>query len=86
MSYFLAEGVLTQKLGAHLILMHIHNGQYFELNASGAMVLEALLAGADEIATAEQLCQQFEVDQVRAQADVLALLKNLTERALLTIK
>ena len=86
MSFCLAEGVLTQKLGAQMVLMHVVKGQYFELNDTGAMVLEAILAGADEIATAAQLSQRFDVDQISAQADVSALIKNLTDRALLSNK
>lgn len=86
MSYCLAEGVLTQKLGSQLVLMHVVKGQYFELNDTGALVLEAILAGADETATAAQLSQRFDVDQINAQADVSALIKNLTDRALLSFK
>ena len=72
-----------QKLGAELVLLHVPKGQYFELNGTGALVLEAILAGADEASAAEQLSQHFEVDRLRAQTDVSALIKNLTERALL---
>lgn len=86
MSYRLAEGVLTQKLGAQLVLMHVLNGQYFELNGTGALVLEEILAGADELTTAEQLSRRFSVDLARAQADVSALLKNLIDQALLASK
>lgn len=86
MSYCLAEGVLTQKLGSQVVLMHVLKGQYFELNDTGAMVLEAILAGADEIATTAQLSQRFDVDQISAQADVLALIKNLIDRELLSLK
>ncbi len=86
MSYCLAEGVLTQKLGPQLVLMHIIKGQYFELNGTGAIVLEAILAGTDELALATQLSQRFDVDLISAQADVSALVKNLTDRALLSLK
>ncbi len=86
MSHRLAEGVLTQKLGAQLVLMHVLKGQYFELNGTGAVVLEAILAGADEIATAEQLSRRFGVSLERTQADVSALVKDLTDRALLQVK
>jgi|GEM_PF-3436499 len=86
MSYCLAEGVLTQKLGAQLVLMHVLNGQYFELNGTGAFVLEEILAGADAATTAEQLSRRFNVDLSRAHADVSALLKNLIDQALLAVK
>ena len=83
MSFCLAHGVLTQKLGSELVLLHVPKGQYFELNGTGATVLAAILAGADEASAAAQLSQRFEVDLIRAQADVSALVRNLTDRALL---
>lgn len=86
MSYCLAEGVLTQKLGLQLVLMHVQKGQYFELNGTGAIVLEAILAGADKTATAQQLSQRFNVDLTRAQADVSALVTHLIDRELLSLK
>ena len=86
MSFCLADGVLTQKLGPQLVLLHVPQGQYFELNSTGAVVLEAILAGSDEVAAAEQLSRRFEVDLVRARTDVSALVKDLTARALLILK
>ena len=86
MSFCLADGVLTQKLGAQLVLLHVSQGQYFELNGTGAIVLESILAGADEQSAAEQLSRRFEVDLMQAQTDVSALLKNLADRALLVMK
>lgn len=83
MSFCLAHGVLTRKLGPELVLLHVPKGQYFELNGTGATVLAAILAGADEASVAAQLSQRFEVDLIRAQADVSALVRNLTDRALL---
>ena len=83
MSFCLAEGVLVQKLGSELVLLHVPKGEYFELNSTGALVLEAILAGADEAGAAEQLSQRFEVDLLRAHTDISALLKHLTDRALL---
>lgn len=86
MSFCLADGVLTQKLGPQLVLLHVPQGQYFELNSTGAVVLEAILAGSDTQGAAEQLSRLFEVDLEQAQTDVSALLKNLTDRALLIVK
>ncbi len=86
MSYCLAEGVLTQKLGAQLVLMHVLKGQYFELNGTGAIVLDEVLAGADAETTALLLSRRFNIELARAQADVSTLLKNLIDQALLILK
>ena len=85
-SFCLAEGVLTQKLGPELVLMHVAKGQYYELNSTGVVVLEAILAGADALSAAQQLSQRYQVDLARAHADVSALLINLTDRALLILQ
>ena len=75
MSFCLAHGVLTQKLGPELVLLHVPKGQYFELNGTGATVLAAILAGADEASAAAQLSQRFEVDTDVDALDVYRVLR-----------
>jgi hypothetical protein len=83
LSFSLADSVLSQKLGAQTVLMHVQNGEYFELNKTGAVVLDALLAGKDENAVASLLVDSFEVDHVQAMSDVEALIAALRSRNLL---
>jgi hypothetical protein len=84
-SYQLADSVLSQKLGAQTVLMHVQKGEYFELNKTGALVLDALLAGQDESAAATLLADTFEVAPAQAALDVAALIAALRGRNLLRL-
>ena len=81
--YRLGDAVLTQKLGSQTVLMHIKSGEYFELNKTGSMALEQLIAGASLEAAALQLSQYCEVTPAQAQADLELLLPQLQQRALI---
>jgi hypothetical protein len=83
LNFSLADSVLSQKLGAQTVLMHVHKGEYFELNNTGALVLDALLAGKDENAVARLLVDTFEVEHAQAISDVNALIVALRSRSLL---
>ena len=79
----LNDAVFTQKLGAQTVLMHIQSGEYFELNPSGSLTLERLLAGASVDQVALLLSQHYAVSQAQAHTDVEALLAQLRNRALI---
>lgn len=79
----LNDAVLSQKLGTQTVLMHIQSGEYFELNKTGSMVLESLLAGESIEAAALQLSQHFAVTPDQARQDVEALLTQLRARTLI---
>jgi hypothetical protein len=82
MAFRLASGVLTQKLGAETVLMHLDRGEYFELNQSGSDILEALLGG-DEQAAVRALTQRYATNAATAQRDVSALVQALRASTLL---
>ncbi len=86
MTHQLCDGVLIQKLGAELVLMHIPKGEYFELNRTGTFIFEALIDGADETAVAIKLSTHFEVNLPDAQNDVHALIQSLSARGLLQVQ
>lgn len=79
----LNSAVLTQKLGQQTVLMHIQSGEYFELNPTGSLALERLLAGANVAAIATELSEQYQVAQAQAHTDVEALLAQLRQRGLI---
>ena len=80
--FALGESVLIQKLGAQTVLMHVKNGEYFELNKSGALALDALLL-SDLFAAVASLTSTFEVEEARARKDVELLVQELSTRGLL---
>lgn len=82
----LHAAVLSQKLGAQTVLMHIQSGEYFELNATGSLILERLLAGASCAEVAALLSERYDVTAGQARADVDALLQQLHQRALIQVR
>jgi predicted deacylase len=79
----LRDGVVMQRLAAEAVLLDVQAGCYFELNASGVVVLEQLLAGATLASAACELCARFEVDQASAERDSVQLLASLKQAGLI---
>lgn len=73
----LRPGVVTQVFNGEMVLLDVAAGLYYDLNASGTLMLEQLLAGSareDIVATVQG---RFEVDAARVAADLDALLATL---------
>lgn len=66
-----------------LVLLDERAGTYFQMNATGALVLRRLLAGAGQQEIVALLGERFAVDADRAAADVAALLERLRDTGLL---
>ncbi|WP_216903673.1 lasso peptide biosynthesis PqqD family chaperone [Nocardia alni] len=61
-----------------MVLLDERNGRYWQLNATGATVLQALLDGASPQQIADRLAATRPVHLDRAAADVTTLLDRLT--------
>ncbi|MFB8034006.1 lasso peptide biosynthesis PqqD family chaperone [Streptomyces sp. NPDC056004] len=61
-----------------MVLLDERDGRYWQLNATGATVLQALLDGATPQQVAERLAAARPVTSERAAADVAALIDHLT--------
>lgn len=66
------------------VLLDERTGCYFQLNRSGALVLDALLTGADAGQAAHLLTQRYTVTHDRAATDVIALIHDLRTAGLVT--
>lgn len=77
MPYELRTGVSTAETDAGVTLLDERNGEYFNLNPTGALVLDALLSdGTPEDAVA-RLMSTYDVDRQTAQTDVGDLVEAL---------
>lgn len=83
MSLRLRPGVVLQRLGAEAVLLDTAQGSYFELNPSGVVVLEHLLAGGNAGSAASELVERYEVDVQTAERDSVELLAALNRSGLL---
>lgn len=61
------------------VLLHLHTGGCFRLNATAAEICADLLAGEGAEAIATKLAARFEIPRERARADVFATLRALEE-------
>ncbi|GAA1912779.1 lasso peptide biosynthesis PqqD family chaperone [Streptantibioticus ferralitis] len=67
-----------------MVLLDERRGCYWQLNGTGALVVQALLDGATPQQVADQLARTRPVSQERAAADVAALVDQLTRAKLVT--
>ena len=70
MPYDLRTGVSTAETEVGLTLLDERNGEYFNLNPTGALVLDALLSGGTPDDAVERLMSAYGVDRDTAQTDV----------------
>ncbi|MFO1496234.1 MAG: PqqD family peptide modification chaperone [Lysobacterales bacterium] len=83
MSLQLRPGVVTQVIDGQMLLLDSRGGQYFDLNASGTAMLQALLAGSGRAALLETLAQRHAVAPARLDADLSQLLVALRAAGLI---
>lgn len=77
MSVRLRSGVVTQVLNGEMVLLDATVGRYYDLNASGTLMLQQLLDGADPEATVAEVTRRFDAPAERVRADLAALLQAL---------
>jgi hypothetical protein len=65
-----------------IVLLDGKSGKYWDLNPTGALVLQALLDGNSTQEAAADLAREYEIDGSEAAEDALALLTNLKEAGL----
>lgn len=66
------------------VLLDERTGRYFQLNPSGALVLDALVSGTELPQAARLLTQRYSITHDRAVADVTALIDQLRTAGLLS--
>lgn len=78
-----APDVVTRESGQELVVVAPAQGKYLVLNATGAAIFKQLNGQTSLQAIAENLSQTYQVPFEQAGTDVLALVTQLLERALL---
>ncbi|GGZ37661.1 hypothetical protein GCM10010365_68000 [Streptomyces poonensis] len=74
MTFTLAPDVVPTDTEHGTVLLDERRGRYFKLNATGTLVLRALLDGASGERAAALLQERYGIDAERARADVSALI------------
>ena len=83
-TYGLPHGVVTQAVGAELILLNSESETYYSLDSVGAAMFTALSNGNRLKEVVEIVSSSFDdVDPVTVEADVVELIRDLEQRRLL---
>ncbi len=84
MTVTLRPDISTTNTDDGMVLLDERTGRYFQLNPSGALILDALVNGAELAQAARLLTQRYTVTHDRALADVTALIDHLRTAGLVT--
>ncbi|KOG41285.1 lasso peptide biosynthesis PqqD family chaperone [Streptomyces decoyicus] len=69
--------VSTAETDYGTVLLDQRAGGYWELNPTGTLVVNTLMAGGDETAAVAALADEFDIDLVQEKQDVDALVQQL---------
>jgi hypothetical protein len=84
MTWRLRADVSTADTDDGMVLLDERAGRYWQLNATGALVLRKLLDGAAPHQVAQTLADRHPVSSEQAAADVAALVERLRTAGLVT--
>ncbi len=80
-----AEGVVSQVLGEEVVLLHLHTGVYWNLNASGAVIWNEVQSHGSARKASEALCSVYLTSKKEADEAVSGLLQDLAREGLVQI-
>ena len=76
--------VMSRVVGDETVLLDLASGMYFGVDGVAKRIWESISEGRNLSDTAEVIASEFDVDEARAQADVLEFVSDLARRGLLT--
>ena len=75
--------VMSRLVGDETVLLDLASGMYFGLDGVGKRIWESVAEGHSLGQTAAVIAAEFEVEEAKAQADVIEFTSDLVERGLL---
>jgi hypothetical protein len=82
--FVIAPHVFVRELDDQLVLLDLDGGEYFGIDAVGALVWRQLEASGSVEDALSAVRREFDVDEDRAREDVLAFVAELEERKIVT--
>ena len=83
MKWQLNPQVISRRLGPSSVLVNLDSNEIYELNSTGARVVDLLVSGLDDVAVPDQLVSEFDETAVTVQSEVRRLLKDLQAAGLI---
>ena len=77
-----SDAQVSTTVGGEVVILHMHDGVYYGLDAVGARLWSLLQAPTEVAALVTVIVSEFDVAEAQCASDVLALLENLLERGL----
>ena len=74
---------MSRMVGDETVLMDLATGTYFGLDGVGKRIWESIAEGHNLAAVVAVITTEFEVEETRAQADVIEFVGELVDRGLL---
>ena len=81
-----ASGVYTEMNEETGVIWHMDIQEMYTLNLTGIRIWTGIQEGLSVMAISHRLVQEFEVEEARATASVIALIQELLKRDLVTIQ
>jgi hypothetical protein len=85
-TFTIPHTVLSRLVGDETVILELESGSYFGLDPVGARMWELIGAGTTLGDLCELMITDYEVDRVQLERDVEALIANLTNHRLITVK
>lgn len=81
-----AGGAVACELGDEVAILNLESGTYYGLDAVGARIWKLLASPIAVSEIRDSLLQAYEVDAVRCEADVVALVEKLLDEGLVELR
>jgi hypothetical protein len=75
--------ILHAAVGEEVVMMSVESGHYFGLNAVASRIWELLESPKTVSGLCAQICQEFEIDALTCETEVLKFVGELIDRSLL---
>ena len=76
--------VISRLVGDETVLLDLKSGEYFGLDGVSKSIWDAISEGKTLAETTDDVVSEYEVDEARAQSDVLEFASTLVEKGLLS--
>jgi hypothetical protein len=79
------ENALVQKVGEEMVILDAESGQYYTLNDMATEMLEHFTLGHNMADVVAHICDQYDVNEAEATADITEMLTKLKDKNLVLL-
>lgn len=83
MGWKLSDDLLPAKINEDYMMIDLDQGRYLSVNATGTVIIEAIVAGGGIDDAVAAVVKRFEIEEAEAREDVLAFVSWMQEKGYL---